>query len=202
MRGKSRTGTVCPRSHRGASMRPAHYAREVRGRTAQPAQPHAASMRPAHYAREVLSIRLLPAGGCRRFNEARALCAGSRGYKQRDLRKPNASMRPAHYAREVDNILLQERVESLASMRPAHYAREVRLRNATEGAPMKRFNEARALCAGSQLHLARTGPVLQASMRPAHYAREVNGAGAGVDQVHPASMRPAHYAREVSLRLR
>ena len=36
-----------------------------------------------------------------------------------------------------------------ASMRPAHYAREVELWELVVQPPQRRFNEARALCAGS-----------------------------------------------------
>ena len=61
-----------------ASMRPAHYAREVPPeRREQPPVPPEASMRPAHYAREVLPAAVAP---------------------DHDVA---ASMRPAHYAREV-----------------------------------------------------------------------------------------------------
>ena len=61
----------------GASMRPAHYAREVRVLAQARRDGCAASMRPAHYAREVLT-------------------------RMRARYKTEiASMRPAHYAREV-----------------------------------------------------------------------------------------------------
>ena len=62
-----------------ASMRPAHYAREVPLILRQSNPPGQASMRPAHYAREVQRRR-----------------------HPRSPRRP-ASMRPAHYAREVKN---------------------------------------------------------------------------------------------------
>ena len=108
-----------------------------------------ASMRPAHYAREV-----------------------ARGADERTL-AGQASMRPAHYAREVVEVVLQPSAETNASMRPAHYAREVAggwrrcLRRSG------RFNEARALCAGSFRRPADALAAGLASMRPAHYAREV-----------------------------
>ena len=60
-----------------ASMRPAHYAREVLDSLTAAYIPCGASMRPAHYAREVSKPRRRPGGGRRSFNEARALCAGS-----------------------------------------------------------------------------------------------------------------------------
>ena len=60
-----------------ASMRPAHYAREVPLEGVVAGALPVASMRPAHYAREVQARRMGAVAG-------RA-----------------ASMRPAHYAREV-----------------------------------------------------------------------------------------------------
>ena len=60
-----------------------------------------ASMRPAHYAREVASASLSRWRSCKRFNEARALCAGSWQGQEANEWTPKASMRPAHYAREV-----------------------------------------------------------------------------------------------------
>ena len=58
-------------------MRPAHYAREVQGAEPAAARRGGASMRPAHYAREVLGAGRSPRSAESRFNEARALCAGS-----------------------------------------------------------------------------------------------------------------------------
>ena len=64
-----------------ASMRPAHYAREVDARRQQRwREAEKASMRPAHYAREV--------------PQSQANRTGAR----------RASMRPAHYAREVQEV--------------------------------------------------------------------------------------------------
>ena len=61
-----------------------------------------ASMRPAHYAREVRPKWPPARVPLCSFNEARALCAGScRGRGQRPGAAAGASMRPAHYAREV-----------------------------------------------------------------------------------------------------
>ena len=65
------------RKNEVASMRPAHYAREVLGATDEAIRHINASMRPAHYAREVLPP-VFPG-----------------------LPRRSASMRPAHYAREV-----------------------------------------------------------------------------------------------------
>ena len=63
--------------------------------------PIAASMRPAHYAREVTSPPAKGRRSARSFNEARALCAGSLFQTQQLGHWQVASMRPAHYAREV-----------------------------------------------------------------------------------------------------
>ena len=60
-----------------ASMRPAHYAREVGGAARGPRIGVPASMRPAHYAREVPPPPATPPSRRPGFNEARALCAGS-----------------------------------------------------------------------------------------------------------------------------
>ena len=82
-------------------------------------------MRPAHYAREVFEGQLKAQEPYQRFNEARALCAGS-CYTEIDWDAYyGASMRPAHYAREVASAALSEAMPVIASMRPAHYAREV-----------------------------------------------------------------------------
>ena len=86
----------------------------------------AASMRPAHYAREVLLGRQLKGQLHCCFNEARALCAGSPPVLPPPSAAPVASMRPAHYAREVEKRRGAEAPLPAASMRPAHYAREVR----------------------------------------------------------------------------
>ena len=76
MRGKS-TQKNAPPERREASMRPAHYAREVPAEGAVKRRMKCASMRPAHYAREV-------------------------GLNGEILHQAvQASMRPAHYAREV-----------------------------------------------------------------------------------------------------
>ena len=77
MRGKSPAQLDAFRSHAEASMRPAHYAREVLVAVAADEPPADASMRPAHYAREVRQA-VYPRG-----------------------LQHLASMRPAHYAREV-----------------------------------------------------------------------------------------------------
>ena len=88
-----------------------------------------------------------------RFNEARALCAGSCGLREAPSAKGVASMRPAHYAREVALNKVLECSYGDASMRPAHYAREVAWRLRL-GLLCIRFNEARALCAGSSVNLS------------------------------------------------
>ena len=136
--------------HDAASMRPAHYAREVGPRPADGPHAACASMRPAHYAREVSAC----AGGRRHHHGAsmrpahyareveRPLCANAA--------EPVASMRPAHYAREV--VLESGGVGAAgatASMRPAHYAREVSILDHRQSDHTNGFNEARALCAGS-----------------------------------------------------
>ena len=82
----------------------------MRGKSAQSRRRHAASQR--------------------RFNEARALCAGS----------------PAATAW----ALLPNKI---ASMRPAHYAREVTAAGGRQAGRHRSFNEARALCAGSPRNL-------------------------------------------------
>ena len=53
MRGKSLTRGAYETPLHAASMRPAHYAREVDRVHAAVRRPGVASMRPAHYAREV-----------------------------------------------------------------------------------------------------------------------------------------------------
>ena len=53
MRGKSAYGRRREESYTQASMRPAHYAREVISNRASNDGSAKASMRPAHYAREV-----------------------------------------------------------------------------------------------------------------------------------------------------
>ena len=77
MRGKSGGRGARVGGDAAASMRPAHYAREVLERSELQDTREFASMRPAHYAREVWTatpnMRSPPC--C--FNEARALCAGS-----------------------------------------------------------------------------------------------------------------------------
>ena len=60
------------------------------------------------------------------------------------------------------------------------------------------FNEARALCAGSNQTSQETSNMENASMRPAHYAREVPHVLQPFLGTIVASMRPAHYAREVN----
>ena len=82
-------------------------------------------MRPAHCAREVGEATLAP------------------------LEYSSASMRPAHCAREVRPALLEAANVPHASMRPAHCAREVGAALPAGGIWKRRFNEARALCAGS-----------------------------------------------------
>ena len=151
MRGKSPQASALGRGLGAASMRPAHYAREV------PAPPrHPAKKCPCFNEARALCAgspcRCAP-GGCpaARFNEARALCAGSpTGNPTTPTEAADASMRPAHYAREVPNRQIHYGRPDLASMRPAHYAREVGL----GGRTVER--------------------AVSASMRPAHYAREVN----------------------------
>ena len=87
-------------------------------------------MRPAHCAREVLGgIVLIQAAG-------------------------PASMRPAHCAREVNAAHLLGELAHHASMRPAHCAREVGEAGELDALSAFRFNEARALCAGSFPHKA------------------------------------------------
>ena len=83
------------------------------------------------------------------FNEARALCAGSKGQEVSWATSYHASMRPAHYAREVPLLQDEQTGTWYASMRPAHYAREV------------------------YAAITEAGSKTGASMRPAHYAREV-----------------------------
>ena len=53
MRGKSKAAWTWPHSESFASMRPAHYAREVGPNQSRQSWNISASMRPAHYAREV-----------------------------------------------------------------------------------------------------------------------------------------------------
>ena len=77
MRGKSGLRFGPRRQGRPASMRPAHYAREVLQSLHRRRLGAQASMRPAHYAREVATVDSI-------FYDA-----------------STASMRPAHYAREV-----------------------------------------------------------------------------------------------------
>ena len=104
----------------------------MRGKSVQLAEhwilQDAASMRPAHYAREVDAMA---------------------SYMAKYL---TASMRPAHYAREVSLRFVPIWRILLASMRPAHYAREVNSSQRARGCDTGSFNEARALCAGSQSH--------------------------------------------------
>ena len=125
MRGKFPTQhRQLPRTSK-ASMRPAHCAREVHSNAYETATGTQASMRPAHCAREVPTTpppaaprrcrfneaRALCAGSCFKlngrpallgsFNEARALCAGSFEEKRQAEYEKHASMRPAHCAREV-----------------------------------------------------------------------------------------------------
>ena len=139
------------------------------------------------------SRRFFPGG----FNEARALCAGSPDHRAFHGANGAASMRPAHYAREVRIQSNKAQAQMAASMRPAHYAREVRTSRHTAGRGSNRFNEARALCAGSQIRMQQHLQQIHASMRPAHYAREVARKRDRRMRHHRASMRPAHYAREV-----
>ena len=175
MRGKSGNVLSVSLLDQAASMRPAHYAREVLPSFLVGLTGAIASMRPAHYAREVGPIRAKP----------------------RQIRL--ASMRPAHYAREVQSKSAKIRYLLDASMRPAHYAREVLLSAVLRSCCAGRFNEARALCAGSPPCQGRAnGESPRASMRPAHYAREVSLAPHAFTVVALASMRPAHYAREVN----
>ena len=108
-------------------MRPAHYAREVSaGFQVSPAD-LLASMRPAHYAREVLDNGQFSTAGPQRFNEARALCAGSRcgeGVPRRPPRRFNEAR--ALCAGSPPQPERPPAAPAAASMRPAHYAREVR----------------------------------------------------------------------------
>ena len=66
-------------------------------------------------------------------------------------------MRPAHCAREVRGVDLRGRASDVASMRPAHCAREVTPTAGLGRRPISRFNEARALCAGSSREAAPKG---------------------------------------------
>ena len=133
-----------------------------------------ASMRPAHYAREV-SFRMTPSFWTSfSFNEARALCAGScRNTLLQQAANRVASMRPAHYAREVSQDPETQYVPCNASMRPAHYAREVSQDPETQYVPcnasMRPAHYAREVGSPFAAYCAATS----ASMRPAHYAREV-----------------------------
>ena len=77
MRGKLATWRAAYFKATPASMRPAHYAREVKQLASRVVDLVVASMRPAHYAREVPLARIIV------------------------VRPGDASMRPAHYAREV-----------------------------------------------------------------------------------------------------
>ena len=107
------------------------------------------------------------------FNEARALCAGSSGWPLRRT-PPRASFNEARALCAGSWIDRREQYEErMASMRPAHCAREV----------------------ASRADLIRVA--LFASMRPAHCAREVQAPVVRVADVSEASMRPAHCAREV-----
>ena len=150
MRGKSCVENSRPDPAPTASMRPAHYAREVEGKFRLYRVGGEASMRPAHYAREVLQDAEFSRRGILCFNEARALCAGSRVGRRHSAAAAAASMRPAHYAREVSNSRIRSRRSYDASMRPAHYAREVKPEEALAMLEAGSFNEARALCAGSR----------------------------------------------------
>ena len=154
MRGKSAIQQILKRCGEGASMRPAHYAREVPANIRGACGWMEASMRPAHYAREVHTAGGGPSPQKSCFNEARALCAGSLPPANTRMHGDLASMRPAHYAREVIVGTKEPLHDQLASMRPAHYAREV------------------GVSAKQGVH------ALAASMRPAHYAREVRQADA------------------------
>ena len=136
-----------------------------------------ASMRPAHYAREVAHAPSDPLG------------------------ESLASMRPAHYAREVTRAQAAPARAQTASMRPAHYAREVRRRGTCRPARAPRFNEARALCAGSYRRRRQAGR----DGRRFNEARALCAGSLGTDNNRSddhdqASMRPAHYAREVANR--
>ena len=180
-------------------MRPAHCAREVRGAGTAGRSTQDASMRPAHCAREVLLVEASAARKTSRFNEARALCAGSYPL----LPKKSAS-------------------QILASMRPAHCAREVRKRNRRKRLCLSCFNEARALCAGSSSAASAPGcawprfnearALCAGSLPGAHRLgrrprrfNEARALCAGSCRsplvAHAraaASMRPAHCAREVA----
>ena len=101
MRGKLRPLDDAGGAAGGASMRPAHYAREVQRLRLPGPDDGPASMRPAHYAREVVPGALRSPGRAQCFNEARALCAGSCLACGLAVATLTASMRPAHYAREV-----------------------------------------------------------------------------------------------------
>ena len=107
-------------------------------------------------------------------------------------------MRPAHFAREIVNQLRIPDGVVVASMRPAHFAREIRFGPHRRWSNQRRFNEARAFCAGNYRWAQGGGLVRdQASMRPAHFAREIRG-DAPADTAHRrAPMRPAHFAREI-----
>ena len=124
-----------------------------------------------------------------------------KSHRKEDVMRPMrlASMRPAHYAREV--IRVQQRFEFMrvASMRPAHYAREVDLMTGNQPAELESFNEARALCAGSQ-----HGSILISGMNIGFNEARALCAGSPPANIRGAcgwmaSMRPAHYAREVVL---
>ena len=133
------------------------------------------------------------------FNEARALCAGSKGQEVSWATSYHASMRPAHYAREVPLLQDEQTGTWYASMRPAHYAREVPRTRRGAAAPrgdasMRPAHYAREVA----LTHDRIPEASLASMRPAHYAREVIGSLYALACSETASMRPAHYAREVT----
>ena len=106
-------------------------------------------MRPAQIAREIgaYGARYLYRG--RRFNEARANCAGNLGKFYDLVEAEIASMRPAQIAREILDFFNKEFPASMASMRPAQIAREI-----------------------EQLETA-IKQTTKASMRPAQIAREI-----------------------------
>ena len=175
--GNSRMGRRRGDDGRRASMRPAHFAREIAGATATIRALRLASMRPAHFAREIGAGRGGGQRRHRRFNEARAFCAGN--WQARAARGPPASR------------FNEARAFCAGNWRGRPPRRP----------PATGFNEARAFCAGNwRGHPGPGAGHHGASMRPAHFAREIRMGRRRGDDGQRASMRPAHFAREISPR--
>ena len=165
-------------SHKRASMRPAHQAREV-------SQLHRRSCQPAGRFNEARASsagskrRLMAMRRCRRrFNEARASSAGSKIRRNPcKSHAASASMRPAHQAREVTGISASlSRTRAGFNEARASSAGSKRIGDGTRFCNWC-FNEARASSAGSNSEAEIDASIAASSMRPAHQAREVKTAG-------------------------